>query len=92
MPRHHVPQPGLLFTVVIILLVSGISPSAWNAHPAGIACSATTSSVGPCTGRLCLRVQGGGESQGCGAAADVPGQVRPPILHGRSRRTPALFS
>ena len=89
MTRHHAPQPGLLSAVVIILLVSGISPSAWNAHPAGVAYSAPTTSVRPCTGKLCLRLQVGGGSQGCGAAADVPGQVRPPILHGR---TPALIS
>ncbi|KAJ1469666.1 hypothetical protein T484DRAFT_1661276 [Baffinella frigidus] len=79
--RLHTPQPALRSAVVLILLVSGISPSASSTSPASVARSAPTALGHPCTWRRCLRLQGGGESQGRGGAADAKrqgaGQVLP---------------
>ena len=81
--RFRTPQPTLRSAVVFILLVS-ISPSASNAPSASVARSAPIGLRDACPARRCLRLQGGGGSRGRGAAADVPGQVRPPILTQRT--------
>ena len=78
------PRPALRSAVVLILLVSGISSSASNAPSAGVARSAPTALGDPCTWRPCLYIKGGGGSRGRGGAADVPGQVRHPILNPRT--------
>ena len=86
--RLHTPQPALRSAVVFVLLISGISPCSSNARPACVARSAPAVLGVPSTGRHCLRLRGGGESQGRYGVADVtfhakwqgPGQVRPPIL------------
>ena len=86
--RLHRPQPALRSAVVLVLLISGISPCSSNARSAGVARSAPAVFGVPSTGRHCLRIQGGGGSRERDGAADVtfhakwqgPGQVRPPIL------------
>jgi hypothetical protein len=82
--RLHTPQPALRSAVVLILLFSFISSSASNAPSAGVARSAPAALGDPCTGRQCLRLHGGGGSRGRVRAADVPGQVRRPILTPRT--------
>jgi len=77
----HTPQPALRSAVVLILLVSGISPSASNASSASVARSAPTVLGDHCTGRQCLHLQGGGSRE---RGEAVPGQVQPPTLHGRT--------
>jgi hypothetical protein len=86
--RLHTPPPALRSAVVLILLVSGISPSAPNTSPASVSHSAATGLGGPETWRRCIRLKGHGGSWGRGVAADAkwqgPGQVRPPMLTART--------
>jgi len=86
--RLHTPPPALRSAVVLILLVSGISPSAPNTSPASVARSAATGLGGPETWRRCIRLQGGRGSWERGVAADEKwqgsGQVRPPMLTART--------
>ena len=81
-------QPALRSAVVLILLVSGVSPSASNASSAGDARSAPTALGGPCTRRRCLNLHGGGGLRERGRASDAkrqgPAQVQPPILTART--------
>jgi len=88
--RLHTAPPAHRSAVVLILLVSGISPSAPNTSPASVALSAPTGLGGPETWRWCIRLQGGRGSWGVAADAkwQGPGQVqpkvRPPMLTART--------
>jgi len=86
--RLHTPPPALRSAVVLILFVSGISPSAPNTSPTSVAHSAPTGLGDPETWRWCIRLQGGRGAGGRGVAADAkgqgPGQVRPPMLTART--------
>ena len=77
--RLCTPQPALMSAVVLILFVSGMSPSSSSAPSTSVARSAPTTLGDPFKGMqwLCLR---GGGSREQDEVADVPGQVRPQIL------------
>ena len=82
--RLHMPQPVLRYAAVLVLIVSGISPSASNTSPASVDRRAPNALEGPCTVRRCSRLHGDGVSWGRGTAAHArwqgPGQVQPPML------------